>query len=121
MSAVPVPAFETWIATRVGPAPPVRFPGLQAALDWLGAGLPDRTKIAALHEAARDCLTRFAHQADLPITVERWPLSRERRFSVALVSHNRGASESLEIRLSPEIRIADGPPATATRTPLAQR
>lgn len=103
MSAVPVPAFETWIATRLGPARPVRFPGLQAALDWLTAGLPDPAEIAAVRETALDCLTRFAHQTDLPITVERWPLSRERRFSVALVSHNRGASESLEIRFSPTI------------------
>lgn len=101
MPAEAIPEFQVWIATRLGPARPVRFPGLQPALDWLAEGLPDPAEIAALREAALDCLARFAHRADLPITVERWPLSRERRFSVALVSHNYGASESLEIRLAP--------------------
>ena len=121
MPAESVPPFDTWIATRVGPAKPVRFPGLQPALDWLAAGFPDPAEVAALSETARDCLRRFAHQSDLPITVERWPLSRDRRFSVALVSHAGGASQSLEIRLAPQLRGTRAPLLKGPGKTTAQR
>lgn len=92
------------------PAPPIwpdprravlRFAGLDLFLAWLHGGLPDPEDAAGLDEAVRACIARFAHRDDLPITVELWPLSRGRRFSVTHLSTRDGTGESLEVRIAP--------------------
>jgi endonuclease YncB( thermonuclease family) len=80
---------------------PVRLPGIAALETWLEAHLTDPEDRRAIAETARDCLTRFAHAPDLPVTVQFWPLSRTRRYGVSYASSDRGITAYLEVRLAP--------------------